>query len=89
MERSSAFEFLQQTRAKWVILSGYEMVKEALVHNGDSFVDRVIMSNGYPWKQQRRFALSTLRNFGLGKKSLEPSIQIEAQCLNEAIQSEQ
>ncbi|XP_055779382.1 cytochrome P450 2J2-like [Salvelinus fontinalis] len=95
--------------SKWVILSGYEMVKEALVHNGDSFVDRpsiplfeaiyvgsqamgskgVIMSNGYPWKQQRRFALSTLRNFGLGKKSLEPSIQVEAQCLNEAIQSEQ
>ncbi|XP_029606442.1 cytochrome P450 2J2 [Salmo trutta] len=94
---------------KWVILSGYKMVKEALVHNGDSFVDRpsiplfediyigsqamgskgVVMSNGYPWKQQRRFALSTLRNFGLGKKSLEPSIQIEAQCLNEAIQSEQ
>ncbi|XP_029562092.1 cytochrome P450 2J1-like [Salmo trutta] len=88
---------------KWVVLSGYEMVKEALVNNGDSFADRpslplfeeiyiylsVIMSNGYPWKQQRRFALSTLRNFGLGKKSLEPSIQIEAQCLNEAFQSEQ
>uniref|UniRef100_A0A4W5QAC3 Uncharacterized protein n=1 Tax=Hucho hucho TaxID=62062 RepID=A0A4W5QAC3_9TELE len=84
---------------KWVVLSGYEMVKEALVNNGDSFADRpslplfediyigsVIMSNGYPWKQQRRFALSTLRNFGLGRKSLEPSIQIEAQCLNEAFQ---
>uniref|UniRef100_A0A4W5Q2U8 Cytochrome P450, family 2, subfamily P, polypeptide 6 n=1 Tax=Hucho hucho TaxID=62062 RepID=A0A4W5Q2U8_9TELE len=76
------------------VLSGYEMVKEALVNNGDSFADRpslplfediyigsVIMSNGYPWKQQRRFALSTLRNFGLGRKSLEPSIQIEAQSM--------
>nr|QQL94709.1 cytochrome P450 2j2-like protein [Lateolabrax maculatus] len=74
---------------KWlVVLNGFEVLKEALVNQGDSLTDRpvlalqediahglgVIFSSGNIWKQQRRFALSTLRYFGFGKKSLEPII---------------
>ncbi|KAM6938881.1 cytochrome P450 2J4-like isoform 1-T2 [Lycodopsis pacificus] len=74
---------------KWmVVLNGFEVLKEALVNQGDSLADRpelplvedinhgrgVIFSNGNMWKQQRRFALSTLKYFGFGKKSLEPII---------------
>ncbi|XP_041646717.1 cytochrome P450 2J4-like [Cheilinus undulatus] len=71
-----------------VVLNGFEVLKEALVNQGGSLADRpplpllmdmchglgVILSSGHLWKQQRRFVLSTLRNFGLGKKTLEPVI---------------
>ncbi|XP_008060178.1 cytochrome P450 2D17-like [Carlito syrichta] len=36
---------------------------------------------GHAWREQRRFAVSTLRYFGLGKKSLEQWVTEEASCL--------
>ncbi|XP_030627994.1 cytochrome P450 2J3 [Chanos chanos] len=87
---------------KAVFVSGYKMVKEALITQLDSFADRpaiplfhevfkglgVALSNGYLWKMQRKFANSHLRYFGEGKKSIELSIQQEGVFLCEAFKEE-
>ncbi|XP_004642430.1 cytochrome P450 2D6-like [Octodon degus] len=45
-------------------------------------VQGVVMARyGPAWREQRRFSMSTLRNFGLGKKSLEQWVTEEAACL--------
>ncbi|XP_064372483.1 cytochrome P450 2J4-like [Dromaius novaehollandiae] len=86
-----------------VFVSRFQMVKEVLVNQGENFLDRpdlpfdvavfngggLTSSNGHTWKQQRRFTLSTLRNFGLGKRSLEERIQEESRYLVDAIGEEQ
>ncbi|XP_036378280.1 cytochrome P450 2J2-like [Megalops cyprinoides] len=98
---------LRLGREKTVLVTGYKMVKEALVTQAETFVDRppspladriysgngkslngIFLSNGYRWKKQRRFALTTLRNFGLGKKSLESVICEESRFLQEEIERE-
>uniref|UniRef100_A0AAA9SWA0 Cytochrome P450 2J2-like n=1 Tax=Bos taurus TaxID=9913 RepID=A0AAA9SWA0_BOVIN len=85
-----------------VLITGLPLIKEALVHQDQNFANRplipiekrifnnkgLIMSNGHVWKEQRRFALTTLRNFGLGKKSLEERIQEEAAYLIQEIGEE-
>ncbi|VDO46112.1 unnamed protein product [Haemonchus placei] len=37
----------------------------------------IIVTNGQPWVEQRRFALHTLRNFGLGRNIIEERIMYE------------
>ncbi|GCC36302.1 hypothetical protein chiPu_0014795 [Chiloscyllium punctatum] len=86
---------------KIVVLTGYETVKEALVDHADTFAERAkipvleMQANGYgisfghgeSWKQMRRFALMTLRNFGMGKKTIEDTVTEEARFLVQEIQS--
>ncbi|XP_063771257.1 cytochrome P450 2C5-like [Pseudophryne corroboree] len=86
---------------KIVILSGYETVKDALVNHADVFAARpkvpifealflghgILFSNGESWKAMRRFTLSTLRDFGMGKETIENRIGEESDCLVENIKS--
>ncbi|XP_074010724.1 cytochrome P450 2H1-like isoform X2 [Numenius arquata] len=86
---------------KVVVLHGYDAVKEALIDQADDFSGRgnlpllkklfqgtgIVTSNGETWKQLRRFTLTTLRDFGMGKKSIEERIQEEAHFLVERIRS--
>ncbi|XP_069069015.1 cytochrome P450 2J2-like isoform X2 [Pleurodeles waltl] len=80
-----------------VVLNGCQAVRDALISHSEELVGRpttptseeltkgkgVVFSSGNNWKQQRRFVLMTLRNLGLGKKSVEVRIQEEAQSLVE------
>uniref|UniRef100_A0A3Q2E2K8 Cytochrome P450, family 2, subfamily P, polypeptide 6 n=1 Tax=Cyprinodon variegatus TaxID=28743 RepID=A0A3Q2E2K8_CYPVA len=68
-----------------VIINGYRQVKEALFFKNKG----IVFSNGYLWKVQRRFVLHTMRNFGLGKTTMEQFIQQECQYLTEAIADQQ
>ncbi|CAL1592858.1 unnamed protein product [Knipowitschia caucasica] len=88
---------------KLVFVTGYKMVKEALVNQADIFAERpfspmgdrfysstgggIFLSNGVKWRNHRRFALSTLRSFGLGKSSMDLCIRQEIQCLQDEIQN--
>uniref|UniRef100_A0A452HZI4 Uncharacterized protein n=1 Tax=Gopherus agassizii TaxID=38772 RepID=A0A452HZI4_9SAUR len=55
---------------------------------GENSEGVVFARYGQAWKEQRRFALSTLRNFGMGKKSLEQRVTEDAGFLCSAICSE-
>ncbi|XP_072195543.1 cytochrome P450 2H2 isoform X3 [Excalfactoria chinensis] len=86
---------------KAVVLYGYDIVKEALIDNGEVFSGRgnlplfdkvfkgmgIVTSNGESWRQLRRFALTTLRDFGMGKRGIEEQIQEEARFLVERIRN--
>ncbi|XP_023145810.2 cytochrome P450 2F3-like [Amphiprion ocellaris] len=88
-------------RQRTVALFGYDVVKEALVDQGDDFTGReqlpfmlkatrgygLGISNGERWRQLRRFTLTTLRDFGMGRKGMEEWIQEESQHLEAHIRS--
>ncbi|XP_051737047.1 cytochrome P450 2B15 [Ctenopharyngodon idella] len=77
-----------------IILNTIQVTKEALVQ--EAFSGRpglpliewitnglgiIMVTFGHSWRQQRRFALHTLRNFGLGKKSVEDRVLEESRYL--------
>lgn len=93
---------VQMGMRKVVVLSGYDTVKEALVNHADAFVGRpkipivekagkgkgVVFSSGENWKVMRRFTLTTLRDFGMGKKAIEDYVVEEYGYLADVIESQ-
>uniref|UniRef100_A0A665VJ35 Uncharacterized protein n=2 Tax=Echeneis naucrates TaxID=173247 RepID=A0A665VJ35_ECHNA len=82
---------------KVVVLAGYRAVKQALVNQAEEFGDRevspifhdlnnghgIIFSNGNSWQEMRRFALTTLKDFGMGRRISERMIIEECHYLTE------
>ncbi|XP_035694363.1 cytochrome P450 2C15-like [Branchiostoma floridae] len=84
-----------------VVLGGYDVIYQALVKQAEAFSSRpvhlavvskitknkgiVMIPSGPHWKEQRKFALITLRSFGFGRRSMEAKILEEAAALCEEI----
>ncbi|KAK2533735.1 cytochrome P450 2K4 [Columba guinea] len=78
-----------------VVLAGYETIKDALLNHAEEFGERaeipifrqmtqgngIAFSHGERWKTMRRFTLSTLRDFGMGKRTIEIRILEEVNSL--------
>lgn len=75
-----------------IVVTGYQALKEVFTDSGDAFLNRgaiptfdrlfkyegLSFTNGDEWRQLRQFSLHTLKDFGMGKKSLEDPILEEA-----------
>ncbi|XP_061893176.1 cytochrome P450 2K1-like [Entelurus aequoreus] len=79
---------------KVVVLAGSKAVRQALINHAEEFGEReitplfhdftkghgIVFSNGGGWKEMRRFTLTTLKDFGMGKRLIEEKITEE--CYN-------
>uniref|UniRef100_A0A669QQP6 Cytochrome P450 family 2 subfamily B member 6 n=1 Tax=Phasianus colchicus TaxID=9054 RepID=A0A669QQP6_PHACC len=94
---------VQMGQRKIVVISGYETVKEALINQADAFAERpkipifedltrgngIVFAHGENWKVMRRFTLTTLRDFGMGKRAIEDRIVEEYGYLIDSIGSQE
>nr|XP_033941730.1 cytochrome P450 2J1-like [Pseudochaenichthys georgianus] len=84
-----------------VVINGKKAMKDALVTKGIDFAGRpqdlfvkdsterkglILADYGQRWKDPRRFALMTLRNFGLGKNSMEERIHGEIKYITDDLE---
>ncbi|XP_060118807.1 cytochrome P450 2K6-like [Heteronotia binoei] len=84
-----------------VVVSGYETVREALVNQADAFMDRpvlpksenlpgnygIVFAHGENWKVMRRFMITTFRDYGMGKRTIEDRIVEECHFLIQKFES--
>ncbi|XP_075389896.1 cytochrome P450 2E1 [Tenrec ecaudatus] len=85
-----------------VVVHGYKAFREVLLQHKNEFSGRgeipafhphkdrgIIFNNGPTWKDTRRFSLTTLRDYGMGKMGNEQRIQKEAHFLLEELRKTQ
>ncbi|XP_068136123.1 cytochrome P450 2K6-like [Hyperolius riggenbachi] len=86
---------------KIVVLSGYETVRSALIDHAEEFSERpyvpvfedvfqgygISFSHGENWRTMRRFTLTKLRDFGMGKRTIEDRIVEECGFFTKMLQS--
>ncbi|XP_077127558.1 cytochrome P450 2C20-like isoform X2 [Ranitomeya variabilis] len=79
-----------------VVLCGYETVKDALINHAEQFSARPYIPvlylstegygfNGPRWRSLRRVSMTSLRNFGMGKKTMEIRVLAESKYLVQAV----
>ncbi|XP_040283187.1 cytochrome P450 2K6-like [Bufo bufo] len=85
--------------SKSIVLSGYDTIKDAFTNHAEILTTKphipifsfftqdigVVFSNGDNWKAMRRFTLSTLRDYGMGKKTIQDKIIEESEFLTQKI----
>ncbi|XP_073530093.1 cytochrome P450 2C29-like isoform X2 [Phyllobates terribilis] len=87
--------------SKSIVLCGYETIKDALINHAELFSERpniplfteaikghgIVFATGENWKAMRRFTLSTLRDYGMGRRTIEDKITEESECLIQKLRS--
>ena len=91
------FTAIQIGHVPCVVTTDLTVLQEALITQADIWSDRpihldyyhlgrrgyggVVFQNGDTWRQMRRLAVSSMRDFGVGRKSIEARIQEELEAL--------
>lgn len=76
------------------MICSYDLLKETFIRDADTYKDKdynpidekirggiygILQTNGHVWNTHRRFALTTFRDFGLGKDLMQQKILIEVE----------
>ncbi|PIC24499.1 hypothetical protein B9Z55_017819 [Caenorhabditis nigoni] len=92
-EYGDVFTFWMGTKP-YIIISSYSRLKETFIRDGETYMNKVQLNfqefirdghygvaetNGEFWSTHRRFALSTLRNFGMGRDLIQEKILVEVE----------
>ncbi|CAB3404770.1 unnamed protein product [Caenorhabditis bovis] len=85
-----------------VMVSDLATIKKYFIQHADSFSNRwrnfvtdsimegtngVVQIDGDKWREQRRFALHTLRDFGVGRPLMEDKIMLEVEALTKYLEN--